>query len=82
MKELSLFELMHQSILQMLVTSGTGYKNIKTQYGLEAEKVYFVIIKVWIAAVPYIDCSAVQALKDLHQEYKSQEIQIAISNPN
>ncbi|KAG1365751.1 putative sulfate transporter 4.1, chloroplastic [Cocos nucifera] len=51
-----------------------------TKYRPEAEKVYFVIIEM--APVPYIDCSAVQALKDLHQEYKSQEIQIAISNPN
>ncbi|KAF2295977.1 hypothetical protein GH714_035482 [Hevea brasiliensis] len=32
--------------------------------------------------VTYIDSSAVQALKDLHQEYKSRDIQIAISNPN
>ncbi|XP_008777963.4 sulfate transporter 4.1, chloroplastic-like [Phoenix dactylifera] len=51
-----------------------------TKYGPEAERVYFVIIEM--ASVPYIDCSAVQALKDLHQEYKSQEIQIVISNPN
>ncbi|GKV28520.1 hypothetical protein SLEP1_g37561 [Rubroshorea leprosula] len=35
-----------------------------------------------MAPVTYIDSSAVQALKDLYQEYKSREIQIAISNPN
>lgn len=29
-----------------------------------------------VPAVPYIDSSAVQALKDLHQEYKSREIQV------
>ncbi|KAI4991296.1 hypothetical protein ZWY2020_039667 [Hordeum vulgare] len=29
-----------------------------------------------------IDSSAVQALKDLHQEYKARDIQIAIANPN
>lgn len=28
------------------------------------------------AAVTYIDSSAVQALKDLHQEYKSRDIQV------
>ncbi|KAG6763634.1 hypothetical protein POTOM_031064 [Populus tomentosa] len=33
-------------------------------------------------AITYIDSSAVQALKDLHQEYKSRDIQICISNPN
>ncbi|KAG6498637.1 hypothetical protein ZIOFF_038358 [Zingiber officinale] len=33
-------------------------------------------------AVAYIDSSAVQALKDLHQEYKPRGIQIAIANPN
>ncbi|XP_010253336.1 PREDICTED: sulfate transporter 4.1, chloroplastic-like isoform X2 [Nelumbo nucifera] len=33
-------------------------------------------------AVTYIDSSAVQALKDLHQEYKLRDIQIAIANPN
>ncbi|XP_020252598.1 sulfate transporter 4.1, chloroplastic-like isoform X2 [Asparagus officinalis] len=57
-----------------LIVSGT------TNHGEEAERIYFVIIEM--APVPYIDCSAVQALKDLHQEYKSREIQIAISNPN
>nr|CAD1828743.1 unnamed protein product [Ananas comosus var. bracteatus] len=46
----------------------------------EKERIYFVIIEM--AAVPYIDSSAVQALKDLHQEYKSREIQMAFSNPN
>uniref|UniRef100_A0A2P2LPY5 Putative sulfate transporter 4.2 isoform X2 n=1 Tax=Rhizophora mucronata TaxID=61149 RepID=A0A2P2LPY5_RHIMU len=35
-----------------------------------------------MAPVAYIDSSAVQALRDLHQEYKSRDIQIAISNPN
>ncbi|XP_010253337.1 PREDICTED: probable sulfate transporter 4.2 [Nelumbo nucifera] len=35
-----------------------------------------------LVAVTYIDSSAVQALKDLHQEYKLRDIQIAIANPN
>ncbi|XP_072958799.1 probable sulfate transporter 4.2 isoform X2 [Typha angustifolia] len=48
--------------------------------GPETERIYFVIIEM--AAVPYIDSSAVQALKDLHQEYKSREIQMGFSNPN
>ncbi|CAI9092482.1 OLC1v1027735C1 [Oldenlandia corymbosa var. corymbosa] len=48
--------------------------------GPEVARVYFVIIE--LAPVTYIDSSAVQALKDLHQEYKSRGIQIAISNPN
>ncbi|KAF5453510.1 hypothetical protein F2P56_028407 [Juglans regia] len=51
-----------------------------TSRGPEVERVYFVIIEM--APVTYIDSSAVQALKDLHQEYKSRDIQIAISNPN
>ncbi|PKU67246.1 Sulfate transporter 4.1, chloroplastic [Dendrobium catenatum] len=38
--------------------------------GSSDEKIYFVIIEM------------AHALKDLHQEYKSREIQIAISNPN
>ncbi|KAG6538989.1 hypothetical protein ZIOFF_004141 [Zingiber officinale] len=33
-------------------------------------------------AVTHIDSSAIQTLKDLHQEYKSRGIQIAIANPN
>ncbi|KAE8671993.1 putative sulfate transporter 4.2 [Hibiscus syriacus] len=48
--------------------------------GPEVERIYYVILEM--APVTYIDSSAVQALKDLHQEYKSREIQIAISNPN
>ncbi|KAI9128214.1 hypothetical protein K1719_001207 [Acacia pycnantha] len=48
--------------------------------GPEVERIYFVIIEM--APVTYIDSSAVQALKDLHQEYKLRGIQIAISNPN
>ncbi|CAM8897794.1 unnamed protein product [Rhodiola kirilowii] len=51
-----------------------------TRRGPEVERVYFVIIEM--APVTYIDSSAVQALKDLYQEYKSRDIQIAISNPN
>ncbi|KAK9282914.1 hypothetical protein L1049_011139 [Liquidambar formosana] len=51
-----------------------------TRRGPEVERVYFVIIEM--APVTYIDSSAVQALKDLHQEYKSRDIQIAIANPN
>lgn len=48
--------------------------------GPEVERIYFVILEM--APVTYIDSSAVQALKDLHQEYKSRDIQMAISNPN
>ncbi|EYU33190.1 hypothetical protein ABFS82_06G148000 [Erythranthe guttata] len=43
-------------------------------------RIHFVILEM--APTTYIDSSAVQALKDLHQEYKSRNIQIAISNPN
>ncbi|XP_038690887.1 sulfate transporter 4.1, chloroplastic-like isoform X1 [Tripterygium wilfordii] len=48
--------------------------------GPEVERIHFVIIEM--APVTYIDSSAIQALKDLHEEYKSRDIQIAISNPN
>ncbi|CAN4096032.1 unnamed protein product [Withania somnifera] len=48
--------------------------------GPEVSRVYFVILEM--APVTYIDSSAVQALKELHQEYKSRDIQLAISNPN
>ncbi|KAJ9160034.1 hypothetical protein P3X46_025475 [Hevea brasiliensis] len=51
-----------------------------TKHGPEVERIYFVILEM--SPVTYIDSSAVQALKDLHQEYKSRDIQIAISNPN
>ncbi|KAH7841788.1 hypothetical protein Vadar_034381 [Vaccinium darrowii] len=51
-----------------------------TKRGPDVERVYFVIIEM--APVTYIDSSAVQALKDLHQEYKSRDIQTAIANPN
>ncbi|KAJ7971323.1 Sulfate transporter [Quillaja saponaria] len=51
-----------------------------TRRGPEVERIYFVILEM--APVTYIDSSAVQALKDLHQEYKLRDIQIAISNPN
>ncbi|KAM0953282.1 putative SLC26A/SulP transporter, STAS domain, sulfate anion transporter, STAS domain superfamily [Dioscorea sansibarensis] len=51
-----------------------------TKRGPEVERIYFVIIEM--SPVTYIDSSAVQALKDLHQEYKSRGIQIAIANPN
>ncbi|KAL2571077.1 hypothetical protein GLYMA_18G286000v4 [Glycine max] len=48
--------------------------------GPEVERIYFVILEM--APVTYIDSSAVQALKDLYQEYKLRDIQIAISNPS
>ncbi|KAJ6727119.1 SULFATE TRANSPORTER 4.1-RELATED [Salix purpurea] len=48
--------------------------------GPEVEKLYFVILEM--SPITYIDSSAVQALKELHQEYKSRDIQICISNPN
>ncbi|KAB1217978.1 Sulfate transporter 4.1, chloroplastic [Morella rubra] len=51
-----------------------------TSRGPEVERVYFVILEM--SPITYIDSSAVQALKDLHQEYKLRDIQIAISNPN
>ncbi|XP_057475428.1 sulfate transporter 4.1, chloroplastic-like isoform X1 [Actinidia eriantha] len=51
-----------------------------TKRGPEVERVYFVIIE--LAPVTYIDSSAVQALKELYQEYQSRDIQIAIANPN
>ncbi|KAF8402831.1 hypothetical protein HHK36_010922 [Tetracentron sinense] len=56
--------------------------NIKgaTSRGPEVDRVYFVIIEM--APVTYIDSSAVQALKDLHQEYIARDIQMAIANPN
>ncbi|KAJ8766015.1 hypothetical protein K2173_020531 [Erythroxylum novogranatense] len=53
-------------------------KSIKR--GPEVERIYFVILEM--APITYVDSSAVQALKDLHHEYKSRDIQIAISNPN
>lgn len=51
-----------------------------TRRGPEVERINFVILEM--APVTYIDSSAVQALKDLYQEYKLRDIQIAISNPN
>ncbi|KAK9913394.1 hypothetical protein M0R45_037212 [Rubus argutus] len=51
-----------------------------TSRGPEVERIYFVILEM--APVTYIDSSGVQALKELHQEYKLRDIQIAISNLN
>ncbi|KAL8093337.1 hypothetical protein AgCh_035279 [Apium graveolens] len=51
-----------------------------TRRGPEMERVYFVILEM--APVTYIDSSANQALKDLYIEYRSRNIQLAISNPN
>lgn len=48
--------------------------------GPEVSRIHFVILEM--APVTYIDSSAVQALKELHQEYRSRDIQLAISNPN
>ncbi|XP_019192795.1 PREDICTED: probable sulfate transporter 4.2 [Ipomoea nil] len=55
-------------------------KGGSSSHGPEVSRVHFVIIEM--APVTYIDASAVQALKDLYQEYKSRHIQLAISNPN
>ncbi|KMZ57943.1 Sulfate transporter [Zostera marina] len=51
-----------------------------SNHGPEVENIYFVILEM--APVTYMDSSAVQALKELHLEYKSRGIQISISNPN
>ncbi|WCJ19512.1 sulfate transporter 4.1 [Euphorbia peplus] len=51
-----------------------------TSRGPEVERIHFVILEM--APVTYIDSSAVQALKDLYHEYKSRDIQIAVSNPH
>ncbi|XP_009778471.1 sulfate transporter 4.1, chloroplastic [Nicotiana tabacum] len=55
-------------------------KDESTGRGPEVSRIHFVILEM--APVTYIDSSAVQALKELHQEYKSRDIQLAISNPN
>ncbi|XP_010419940.1 PREDICTED: sulfate transporter 4.1, chloroplastic-like [Camelina sativa] len=52
------------------------YKN----RGLEVERINFVILEM--SPVTHIDSSAVEALKELYQEYKTRDIQLAISNPN
>nr|CAD1817601.1 unnamed protein product [Ananas comosus var. bracteatus] len=51
-----------------------------TSRGPNVGRIYFVVLEM--SPVTYIDSSAVQALKDLHQEYKARDIQIAIANPN
>ncbi|GAA0165002.1 transporter [Lithospermum erythrorhizon] len=54
--------------------------DLSKQRGPEVTRIHFVIIEM--APVTYIDSSAVQALKELYQEYKSRDIQMAVSNPN
>eukprot|EP00250_Pteridium_aquilinum_P010842 c19665_g1_i1 orf=603-2636(+) len=44
------------------------------------KQVQYVILE--LAPVTHIDSSAVQALKELHEEYKARNIQMALSNPN
>ncbi|KFK25587.1 hypothetical protein AALP_AA8G134000 [Arabis alpina] len=51
-----------------------------TNRGPEVERIYFVILEM--SPVTHIDSSAVEALKELYQEYKTRDIQLAISNPN
>ncbi|XP_010492115.1 PREDICTED: sulfate transporter 4.1, chloroplastic [Camelina sativa] len=51
-----------------------------TNRGLEVERINFVILEM--SPVTHIDSSAVEALKELYQEYKTRDIQLAISNPN
>ncbi|TYG73087.1 hypothetical protein ES288_D04G072000v1 [Gossypium darwinii] len=51
-----------------------------TRRGPQVGRIYFVVLEM--SPVTYIDTGAVQALKELHHEYKSRHIQIAISNPN
>ncbi|CAH2053897.1 unnamed protein product [Thlaspi arvense] len=51
-----------------------------TNRGPELERIYFIILEMW--PVTYIDSSAVEALKELYEEYKTRDIQLAISNPN
>lgn len=51
-----------------------------TNSGIEANKMFYVVIEM--APVTYIDSSAAQALKELYQEYKARNIQMALSNPN
>lgn len=40
------------------------------------EPLFFDVMVMMTAAVTYIDASAVQALKDLYQEYKLRDIQV------
>ncbi|CAF2119479.1 unnamed protein product [Brassica napus] len=51
-----------------------------TTKGPEVERISFVILEM--SPVTHIDSSAVEALKELYQEYKARDIQLAISNPN
>lgn len=51
-----------------------------TTKGPEVERISFVILE--LSPVTHIDSSAVEALKELYQEYKARDIQLAISNPN
>ncbi|KAJ4871859.1 putative sulfate transporter 4.2 [Raphanus sativus] len=56
---------------------GSTFLSLKCLYNGSIE--YFV----YNAAVTYIDSSAVEALKDLYEEYKTRDIQqLAVSNPN
>uniref|UniRef100_A0A2K1YXT9 STAS domain-containing protein n=1 Tax=Populus trichocarpa TaxID=3694 RepID=A0A2K1YXT9_POPTR len=50
------------------------------RHGPEVERIHFLILEM--SPITYIDSSAVQALKDLQQEYKSRDIEICIANPN
>ncbi|KAH9317719.1 hypothetical protein KI387_019488, partial [Taxus chinensis] len=50
------------------------------KHGVQVEKIFYVVIEM--APVTYIDSSAAEALKELYQEYKARNIQMAISNPN
>ncbi|GMH07932.1 hypothetical protein Nepgr_009772 [Nepenthes gracilis] len=51
-----------------------------SRHGPKVERVYFVIIEM--SPVTYIDSSAVQALRELYQEYEARGIQLVVSNLN
>ncbi|EFJ29944.1 hypothetical protein SELMODRAFT_90185 [Selaginella moellendorffii] len=48
--------------------------------GLRTEDIRFVIIEM--SPVTYVDSTAIHAIKELYLEYKSRNIQMALSNPN
>eukprot|EP00252_Welwitschia_mirabilis_P000436 TRINITY_DN10433_c0_g1_i4.p1 TRINITY_DN10433_c0_g1~~TRINITY_DN10433_c0_g1_i4.p1 ORF type:complete len:685 (-),score=92.67 TRINITY_DN10433_c0_g1_i4:92-2146(-) len=54
--------------------------NEAAEQGYKENRMFYVIIEM--APITYIDSSAAQAFRELHQEFKTRNIQMALSNPN
>ncbi|CAK9254958.1 unnamed protein product [Sphagnum jensenii] len=53
---------------------------VSANRGYDTGRIHFLIIEM--SPVTYIDSTGIHAIKEIHQEYKARNIQIALCNPN